>query len=206
MTRLRLIPRLPLFLTVFGDTDVTRFVRVFQVTWKRIPRLFRRRLLEHWKPSGPLIEVVPGLGHGISESELHLAQCGLMGHGIRFYSIAIDLLPDGPLSDVIVHELAHAFRFLHMKPPITPPYESDDVEVLGGLGIPAEIALTWSSEDREEVIAEKIVRWWGLVPSQRDEWLALDGNREKILVAYSRWQGAVRKRSRKLQERVTTGS
>src|SRR5690349_19554596 len=48
-SRVPLLPRHGIYLTVDGHGDGRRFARIFLTVWKRLPLCDRRRILRHWR-------------------------------------------------------------------------------------------------------------------------------------------------------------
>lgn len=104
-----------LYLPVGDENDdlARRFASVFRDAWQSLPLAVRRRLVTFWrndfwkhttKGFSPQIEIVSGWSNRQAED---IAAFFLVGHGIKFFSQDIRLMPDAIVADTVIHELAH---------------------------------------------------------------------------------------------------
>jgi len=139
MNTVQLIPIMPrsgIYLSAHGHGDDGRFARLFKETWLALPLSARRRLLRHWwhdkrrgiggfwgtpTTTSPTIELLSGWFRtesalwealdGMPDEEPPFAQTFGGGHTLRFWSTAVDQMPDDLVRRLIAHELAHVHQF-----------------------------------------------------------------------------------------------
>ena len=108
-----------LYLEGYGAADDARFARVFSETWRSLPLWFRRRCVRFWTtmrthPDAivPRIEVADVMSDWFrDDSDIAIAQCGMMGRLLTFCGPVVDAMPDDVLRILIAHELAHVHQW-----------------------------------------------------------------------------------------------
>ena len=144
-----------------------RFSRLFAAAWRRIPLGARRGLLAHWRTNdpnvtrvatSPLIELTSlpirrEVGRR-RRDDFFLAKVSAAGHRMRFWSIAVGLMPDGMVEVLVAHELAHIH--VHALGKSDPAYATKTaVENAGGEEAEvAKLMLDWGGFDDD-----RLTRW-----------------------------------------------
>ncbi len=110
-----LLPQHMILLGVFDihhEADAWRFIRIFRETWAAIPWSARLTMLTHWSLRRWLSPVIDLSDMGLYFPKRGFSILGtisLGGHGMSFWSPAIDVLSDLKVRAVIAHELAHVY-------------------------------------------------------------------------------------------------
>ena len=149
-----------LYLPIFRDNDQERhFAGVFRDTWCRIPLGRRRQLVTFWRDdvwshhAGPFSPKLELLQDWSGRGEEDVAICGLMGHGLRFYSGDIDVMPDNIVSDVIAHELAHVWLIAAgQHNPLDPEQDSEypaDYQMAEWGFDPSSVYVWWHNREQQ---------------------------------------------------------
>ncbi|MBI3824073.1 MAG: M48 family metallopeptidase [Planctomycetes bacterium] len=97
-----------LILMHFGNES--RFVTLFQSTWKRIPEDDRRLIGDYWSEAKPTRIPICELSNCWIDHAGKYGQCTANGYELRFDASAFLILPENVATFVIAHELAHVFQ------------------------------------------------------------------------------------------------
>jgi hypothetical protein len=166
-----LLPRHQVHLVTDMWDKVPRFRRLFRSAWGTLPLAARRTLLRHWRSYrvcfwglsySPSIQLI-GAGFGRCEA---VAACGRGGHELRFEAPALDAMPDGVASQLMVHELCHACLYA-----VGDPAHWDHVTESP---LPAERAVracleAWGLGEAEDEVGEWLEDYGYLVEDARQD-------------------------------------
>jgi hypothetical protein len=164
-----IIPRSGIYLSAHGHGDDRRFARLFKETWLSLPLLARRMMLRHWHEerrgiggfwgtptTSPTIELLSGwfptesslweAMDGMPEAEQPLAQVFGGGHTVRFWSTAVDDMPDDLARRLIAHELAHVHQFACGRSGVD--CEADAEQLACSWGYPGGTIREWAAGGR----------------------------------------------------------